>query len=103
MKLGRYHYKKDWSFGSPLKMPAALRRALVPALEKFGAVQATDTEVALPDSPFRGGGEHINCCEFVTGFMQGFLDAGPLSGNTRVQKTACQSSGATHCIYTVTY
>jgi predicted hydrocarbon binding protein len=102
-KLGRYHYKKEWSFGSPLKMPAALRRALVPALEKICAVQATDTEIALPDSPFRGGGEQISCCEFVTGFMQGFLDAGPLSGDTRVQKTACKASGAAHCTYTITY
>lgn len=102
-KLGRFHYKKDWSFGSPLKMPAALRRALVPALEKFGSVQATDTEIALPESPFRGAGDQLGCCEFMTGFIQGFLDAGPLSGNTRVVKTACKSSGATHCVYSVTY
>ena len=102
-KLGRYHYKKDWSFGSPLRMPAALRRALVPALEKFCTVAATDTEIALADSPFCGGGEQIICCEFLTGFMQGFLDAGPLSANTRVQKTACRASGEAHCIYTVTY
>ena len=102
-KLGRYHYKKDWSFGSPLRMPAALRRALVPALEKFAAVQATDTEIMLPDSPFCGTGEQINCCEFLTGFMQGFLDAGPLSGNSRVEKTACRASGQAHCIYTVAY
>jgi predicted hydrocarbon binding protein len=102
-KIGRYHYKKDWSFGSPLKMPAALRRALVPALEKFGAVEATDTQIALPASPFCATGEQINCCEFVTGFMQGFLDAGPQSGGTRVDKTACRSSGAAHCTYTITY
>lgn len=103
MKLGRYHYKKDWSFGSPLRMPAALRRALVPALEKFAAVEATDTQVALPGTPFVGGGDQINCCDFLTGFMQGFLDAGPLSGNARVEKTACKASGETHCIYTITY
>lgn len=103
MKLGRYHYKKDWSFGSPLRMPAALRRALVPALEKFGAVEATDTQLALPDSGFVGDSEQINCCDFLTGFMQGFLDAGPLSGNSRVEKTACKATGQTHCIYTVVY
>jgi hypothetical protein len=102
-KLGRFHYKKDWSFGSPLKMPAALRRALVPALEKFSTVEATDVQIALPDSPFRGAGDQLSCCEFVTGFIQGFLDAGPLSGNTRVTKSACKSSGASHCIYSVIY
>jgi predicted hydrocarbon binding protein len=100
-KLGAYHYKKDWSFGSPLRMPAALRRALVPALQKFGRVEATDTEVAFPDSPFCGTGEQINCCEFVTGFMQGFLDAGPLSSDTQVRKTTCKASADTHCCYTV--
>jgi predicted hydrocarbon binding protein len=102
-KLGRFHYKKDWSFGSPLKMPAALRRALVPAMEKFAVVQATDSQVALPESPFCGHGEQINCCDFLTGFMRGFLDAGPLSAKTRVEKTACKASGDTHCVYTVTY
>jgi hypothetical protein len=102
-KLGGFHYRKEWSFGSPLRMPLALRRALVPALEKFGKAEATDTQVALPASPFCGAGEQIDCCEFVTGFMQGFLDAGPLSINTRVQKAACRASGDAHCIYTVAY
>jgi hypothetical protein len=102
-KLGGFHYRKEWSFGSPLRMPAALRRALVPALEKFGKVDATDTQIALPDSPFCAGGGEINCGEFVTGFMQGFLDAGPLSMNTQIQKAACRASGDTHCIYTVAY
>jgi len=32
-KIGAFHYEKEWSFGSPLKMPTALRRTLVPALE----------------------------------------------------------------------
>jgi predicted hydrocarbon binding protein len=102
-KLGGFHYRKEWSFGSPLRMPLALRRALVPALEKFGKAEATDTQVALPASPFCDAGEQVNCCEFVTGFMQGFLDAGPLSTNATVQKTACRASGDTHCTYTVAY
>jgi predicted hydrocarbon binding protein len=102
-KLGAFHYKKEWSFGSPLRMPAALRRALVPALEKFGTVEATDTQIALPASPFCGTGEQINCCDFITGFMQGFLDAGPLSMYTTVQKATCRAKGHTHCTYTVAY
>jgi hypothetical protein len=101
-KLGGFHYRKEWSFGSPLRMPAALRRALVPALEKFGKVEATDTQILLPDSPFCGHGE-INCGEFVTGFMQGFLDAGPLSVGTQVRKATCRARGDTHCTYTVVY
>ena len=102
-RLGGFHYRKDWSFGSPLKMPAALRRALVPALEKFCRVEATDTQVMLPDSPFCGTGSQVHCCDFLTGFMQGFLDAGPRSMYTKVQQATCKSKGHPHCTYTVAY
>lgn len=102
-KLGGFHYRKEWSFGSPLRMPVALRRALVPALEKFCKVEASDTQVVLPESPFCGAGGEIDCCDFVTGFMQGFLDAGPLSMNTQVQQVACRAKGQPHCAYQVAY
>ena len=100
-KIGGYHYSKEWSFGNPLKMPAALHRALVPALEKFGAVEASDTDVKLPASPFCGAGGKLNCCEFITGFMQGFLDAGPSTKGIRVQKASCRAKGSPYCAYTV--
>ena len=102
-KLGAFNYRKEWSFGSPLRMPAALRRALVPALEKFCMVEATDTEVVLPDSPFCGAADQLNCCDFVVGFMQGFLDAGPLSMYTTVRKVNCRATGHARCAYTVVY
>jgi predicted hydrocarbon binding protein len=101
-KIGAFQYEKEWSFGSPLKMPVALRRTLVPALEALGKVEASDTEVSLSDSPFCGTGK-IPCCEFLTGFMQGFLDAGPLTQNTRVQKAACRAKGDSRCAYTFSY
>ncbi len=101
-KIGAFQYEKEWSFGSPLKMPVALRRTLVPALETFGKVDATDTDVTLPDSPFCGTGR-IPCCEFLTGFMQGFLDAGPLTQNSRVQKAACRAKGDSRCTYRFSY
>jgi hypothetical protein len=102
-KIGAFNYEKEWSFGSPLKMPVALKRTLVPALEKFGEVEATDTSVTLPNSPFWGGGNHTDCCEFLTGFMQGFLDAGPLTNNARVKKAACRAKGDASCTYAVSY
>ena len=101
-KIGAFHYEKEWSFGSPLKMPVALRRTLVPALENFGEVDANDTELTLPDSPFCGTGK-IPCCEFLTGFMQGFLDAGPLTQDTRVQKAECRAKGDSSCTYRFDY
>jgi len=101
-KIGAFQYEKEWSFGSPLKMPVALRRTLVPALETLCKVDATDTDVTLSDSPFCGTGK-IACCEFLTGFMQGFLDAGPLTQNTRVQKAACRAKGDSGCAYKFSY
>jgi len=102
-KIGAFNYRKEWSFGNPLRMPAALRRALVPALEKFARVEATDSQIVLPESPFCGAGGEINCCDFVAGFMQGFLDAGPLSMHTQVEQAACRARGQSHCAYTVAY
>jgi predicted hydrocarbon binding protein len=102
-RIGAFHYAKEWSFGSPLKMPSALRRALVPALEKLAKVDASDTEVRLTDSHYCGSGKQVHCCEFLGGFMQGFLDAGPLTKNTKVQKVACSAKGRAHCGYTVAY
>ena len=101
-KIGAFQYEKEWSFGSPLRMPVALRRTLVPALETLCKVDATDTDVTLSDSPFCGTGK-IACCEFLTGFMQGFLDAGPLTQNTRVQKAACRAKGDSRCTYKFSY
>src|SRR5260221_9098197 len=65
-KIGAFQYEKEWSFGSPLKMPVALRRTLVPALDALGEVDATATELTLPDSPFCRTGK-IPWCEFLTG------------------------------------
>jgi predicted hydrocarbon binding protein len=101
-RIGAFQYEKEWSFGSPLKMPVALRRTLVPAVEALGKVDATDTELTLTDSPFCGTGK-IPCCEFLTGFMQGFLDAGPLTLNTGVQKTACKAKGDSRCAFKFIY
>jgi predicted hydrocarbon binding protein len=103
-KLGAHHYKKEWSLGAPLKMPVALRRTLVPALEKICEIEASDHEVVLKDSPFCGGRDRLRCCcEFVTGFMQGFLDAGPGTKDSRVQKTTCKANGGPHSVYAVKY
>jgi predicted hydrocarbon binding protein len=100
-KIGAFQYEKEWSLGSPLKMPTALRRTLVPALEALGKVEASDTEIRFPDSPFCAG--NVSCCAFLGGFMQGFLDAGPLTANTRVQNASCKAKGGASCSFKVQY
>jgi hypothetical protein len=102
LKLGAHHYKKEWSLGAPLRMPVALRRTLVPALEKFCEVEASDEQVVLKGSPFCSGADRLRCCcEFVTGFMQGFLDAGPATKDCNVQKSTCKASGGSQPTYVV--
>jgi hypothetical protein len=81
-KTGAFVYTRDWSLGHPLKMPYALRRALVPALDKMCKIEATDSEVTLLDARFCATGALIHCCEFVSGFIQGFLGASPRIGNS---------------------
>jgi predicted hydrocarbon binding protein len=100
-KIGAFHYEKEWSFGSPLKMPTALRRTLVPALEAITKVEATDTEVSFPDNPLCAG--NVACCGFLGGFMQGFLDAGPLTANTKIEKVSCRTKGNAKCGFKVEY
>lgn len=101
-KTGAFVYTRDWSLGHPLKMPHALRRALVPALKKMCKVEATDTEVMLLDARFCATGALIHCCEFVSGFMQGFLGAGPATKDIKVQRAGCAATGARHCRYAIT-
>jgi predicted hydrocarbon binding protein len=100
-KIGAFHYEKEWSFGSPLKMPTALKRTLIPALEALTKVEATDADVSFTDSPFCSGA--VACCGFLHGFMQGFLDAGPLTANTRIQRTSCRAKGGERCSFKVEY
>jgi hypothetical protein len=103
-KLGAHHFKKEWSLGAPLKMPVALRRTLVPALERMCEIDADDEQVVLRNSPFCRGADRLGCCcEFVTGFMQGFLDAGPATKGSRVKKTSCRANGGPDSAYAVKY
>lgn len=100
-KIGAFQYEKEWSFGSPLKMPTALRRTLVPALEGITRVEATDTEVRFPDAPTCAG--KVACCGFLGGFMQGFLDAGPLTAGTTVSRISCKTQGGSYCGFKIEY
>jgi hypothetical protein len=101
-KVGAFIYTRDWSFGSPLKMPHALRRALVPALDKMCTVEATNAEVTLLDPRFCATGALPHCCEFVSGFMQGFLRASPATKEVEVQKAGCVATRAPRCRYAIT-
>jgi predicted hydrocarbon binding protein len=99
-RTGRREYKKRFSFGSPLKLDLALRRMLVPALSPFAKATAVDSTLSVPDCPFC-----INlraaepCCDFLGGFLQGFLDANPATPGLRVKELRCKACGQAECSF----
>jgi hypothetical protein len=101
-KTGGFVYNRDWSLGAPLKMPHALSRALVPALKKMCKVEVLDNQIVLLDARFCATGALIHCCEFVSGFMQGFLAASPATKDTKLQRVGCAATGALRCRYAIT-
>jgi|GEM_PF-878005 len=99
-RVGRREYKKGFSLGSPLKLDLALRRMVVPALRPFARAEAQDTSLRVPDCPFC-----INlraaepCCDFLGGFLQGFLDANPSTQGLRVKELQCKACGHAECSF----
>jgi predicted hydrocarbon binding protein len=101
-KIGRATYKRDFALGSPLKVPAAWRRMIAPAVGNFGEIKADDESITLLNSPFiPSNPASANCCEFVTGFIQGLLDAGPYTKGTNVCEVKCKSKGAPECTFVI--
>lgn len=99
-RMGRREYKRSFSLGSPLKLELALRRMVVPALRPFARAEAQDTTLRVANCPFC-----INlraaepCCDFLGGFLQGFLDAHPGTPGLRVREVQCKACGHTECTF----
>jgi predicted hydrocarbon binding protein len=101
-KIGRAIYKRDFALGSPLKVPAAWRRMVAPAVGNFGETEVDDESISLLNSPFRSSNSaSVDCCEFVTGFIQGLLDVGPYTKETTVREAECKSKGAPQCTFVI--
>jgi len=99
-RMGRREYKRSFSLGSPLKLDLALRRMVVPALRPFAKAEAQDSTLRVPNCPFC-----INlraaepCCDFLGGFLQGFLDAHPGTPGLRVREVQCKACGHAECSF----
>jgi predicted hydrocarbon binding protein len=99
-RMGRREYKRSFSLGSPLKLDLALRRMVVPALRPFAKAEAQDATLRVPNCPFC-----INlraaepCCDFLGGFLQGFLDAHPGTPGLRVREVQCKACGHAECSF----
>ena len=101
-KTGAFVYTRDWSFGTPLKTPQALRRALIPALREMCELEAVDNQIVLLDARFCAIGGPIHCCEFVSGLMHGFLGASPATRDATVQRAGCTATRGLRCRFAIT-
>lgn len=99
-RMGRREYKRSFALGSPLKLELALRRMVVPALRPFAKAEVQEATVRVPNCPFC-----INlraaepCCDFLGGFLQGFLDAHPGTPGLRVREVQCKACGQAECSF----
>jgi predicted hydrocarbon binding protein len=102
-RTGRREYKRSFSLGSPLKLEPALRRMLVPALRPFVKAVATDSMLSVPDCPFCINLQTAEpCCDFLRGFLQGFLDVNPGTPGLRVAEVRCKACGHAECGFSCT-
>ncbi|HXO20835.1 MAG TPA: 4-vinyl reductase [Thermoanaerobaculia bacterium] len=102
-RVGKREYKKSFSLGSPLKLELALRRMAVLALRPFARAESEGSSVRVLSCPFC-----INlraaepCCDFLAGFLQGLLEANPLTAGVRVKEVRCRACGDPDCTFSCT-
>lgn len=97
-KLGIRAYRKDYALGSPLRLTNAIKRMVVPALKSYCVAKPEEMAVVIPECPvclFRQTAEP--CCHLFSGFIEGFLNAAPLTKGIRVVETACIAKGDVAC------
>ncbi|MDN3399350.1 hypothetical protein QL919_11505 [Psychrobacter sp. APC 3426] len=101
-KVGGGIYQRDYALGSPLKMSAAISRELVPALKAFTKVKASDHSITLIKCPFcKTSHSHHLGCNFVVGYIEGFLTSNPIVGRVRVEETKCGAGSTNICEFTI--
>jgi len=99
-ETGKHEYIKEYALGRPLELHPTLKRMLVPELKKFGKSHLDNEMVSLENNVFcEAGSGSSNCCEFIRGFMAGFLDSNKLTKNTSVQKQTCIGEGKQLCLF----
>ncbi|RBP51165.1 hypothetical protein [Arenicella xantha] len=99
-KVGAGIYQRDYDLGSPLKISKALSRELRPALKEFCKVETDEQSVVLMNCPFCADkSSDPVCCEFVAGYISGFLGSNPAVGQCEVSETNCGSETNNDCTF----
>lgn len=101
-KVGGGIYQRDYALGSPLKKSVAINRELVPALKGFAKVKANENMITLIRCPFCGSSNSSHSsCDFVVGYIEGFLTANPAIGKASVEETSCGAGGDNTCEFNI--
>ncbi|MGM8897652.1 MULTISPECIES: hypothetical protein [unclassified Psychrobacter] len=101
-KVGGGIYQRDYALGSPLKKSVAISRELVPALKSFAKVKANENMISLIRCPFCGSSTSSHSsCDFVVGYIEGFLTANPAVGKASVEETSCGAGGNNTCEFNI--
>jgi predicted hydrocarbon binding protein len=101
-RVGSGIYKRDYSLGSPLKLAATIQRELAPALSEICTTEAHGSSLVINNCPFCADQHHaIAACDFVTGFISGFLEANSAVGTLRVEEVQCGSGVNNICTFSI--
>ena len=101
-KVGGGIYQRDYSLGSPSKMPKTISRELVPALKGLSKIKAKDNVIYLIKCPFCKSANHNHSgCHFVVGYIEGFLASNPAVDRVQVEETNCGASSTNICEFTI--
>ena len=101
-KVGGGIYQRDYSLGSPLKMPTTITRELVPALKGLSKVKAKNNVIYLIKCPFCKSSDHTHSgCHFIVGYIEGFLASNHAIDVVQVEETNCGAGSTNICEFTI--
>jgi hypothetical protein len=97
-RLGRREYARNYALGSPLRLEAALRRMVLPAVRQLAKAEVDGLLLRLPACPFCEPSSAGDAgCDFLVGFARGLLHAAPATAGTTVREARCRAQGAPSC------
>jgi predicted hydrocarbon binding protein len=101
-KVGAGIYQRDFALGSPLPISKSLKRELRPAMKEFCNVEIDTSSITISDCPFCADKDiETACCEFVSGYVSGFLNSNPAINGCEVVETKCGANSDKRCTFAI--
>lgn len=101
--LGTREFKIHYARGNPLDLELTIKRMLILALSEFAEIQNEGHQVAIENCPFcRGGVKGVDAdCEFLRGYIWGFLCENSNFNITSVQQIHSSLERGEYCCFEV--